>query len=292
MKQPDTPGGMTIAAALRWGAATLGGSPTPMLDARVLLKAALDVDDAGLIIGEHRLLVEDEAHAFKQMIQRRALHEPVAHIIGFREFWSLRLAVEPGILVPRADSETLVSQVLARRDANGSYRILDLGCGSGALLCALLSSAPNATGVGIDISPRAAALTTRNLAALGLSSRGLALVGDWTEGLAARFDVIVANPPYIAETERGFLPREVEAFEDPRALFCGHDGLEAYRRLADLLPAVASDGALIALELGAGQAGGVNALFGEAFPDARSSIGKDLSGIERVLIIDLAGPSR
>jgi len=292
MPAPDLAEGATIGAALRWAALRLAGSPTPMLDARVLIKAALGLDDAGLIIGDRRALTQQEADLFAGMIARRTADEPVAYITGVREFWSLPIAIEPGILVPRADSETLVAATLAMRASNGARRVLDLGCGSGALLCALLSSLPNATGLGVDISDRAGALTNRNLAMLGLSARGRAVRGDWTAGIGERFDLIVSNPPYIAESERGRLPREVEAFEDPQALFAGPDGLDAYRRLASLLPAVAAPSAVIALEFGAGQAGAVKGLFASAFPRARLGVRKDLAGIERVLIIDLAPLAR
>ncbi len=292
MPAPEPPQGLSVGAALRWSAAQLSGSPTAMLDARVLMKAALGLDDAGLIVEDRRSLSRAEASAFEGMIARRALDEPVAHITGVREFWSLPIAVEPGVLVPRADSETLIAAALARRNAKGAHRFLDLGCGSGALLCALLSSMPKASGVGVDISERAVALTSRNIAQLGFAGRGCAVAGDWTAGLDERFDLIVSNPPYIAETDRGLLPREVEAFEDPRALFAGPDGLDAYRRLAGLLPEVAADGGLIVIELGAGQADAVKTLFDTAFPGALTETVPDLAGTPRALIIDLGARPR
>ncbi len=282
------PEGATLAAALRWGAAQLGRSPTAMLDARVLLKAALGLDDAGLIVQDSRILSPGEVSAFETMIARRAADEPVAYITGVREFWSLPIAVEAGILVPRADSETLIAAVLAKRDAKAGWRILDLGCGSGALLCALLASMPAATGLGVDINARAAALTNRNLAALGLAARGRAVTGDWTAGTSGRFDIIVSNPPYIAEKDRGTLPRDVAAFEDHRALFAGADGLDAYRALSGRLAGVAAGGGLIALELGAGQAEAVAALLRPAFPNGQFAAVPDLGGTARALIIDLA----
>lgn len=282
------PEGATLAAALRWGAAQLGRSPTAMLDARVLLKAALGLDDAGLIVQDSRILSPGEVSAFETMIARRAADEPVAYITGVREFWSLPIAVEAGILVPRADSETLIAAVLAKRDAKAGWRILDLGCGSGALLCALLASMPAATGLGVDINARAAALTNRNLAALGLAARGRAVTGDWTAGTSGRFDIIVSNPPYIAEKDRGTLPRDVAAFEDHRALFAGADGLDAYRALSGRLAGVAAGRGLIALELGAGQAEAVAALLRPAFPNGQFAAVPDLGGTARALIIDLA----
>ena len=291
MPSSEPPAGFTIGAALRWGARTLGASQTAALDARVLMKAVVGLEDAGLILNENALLPEGAREKFAAMIARRARHEPVAHITGMREFWSLPIAVEAGILVPRADSETLVAAIMERRAA-ARWRILDLGCGSGALLCALLSSMPEATGLGVDISERAAALTGRNLAALGMAARGRAMVGDWTDPIGGRFDIIVSNPPYIAESARANLPRDVKDHEDPRALFAGADGLEAYRALARRLPGVVADNALICLELGAGQAEAVASLFKQAFPRAQFSASPDLSGTARALIIDLAKPPR
>ncbi len=282
----------SVEGALRWGAAQLAGSQSPALDARVLLKAALNLDDAEIIAESGRLLTEAEAATFSAMIARRSRHEPVAYIVGFREFWSLPIAVAPGVLVPRADSETLIAAALARRDSRRRTRILDLGCGSGALLCALLSEFPEAGGVGVDIDPRAAACTSLNIARLGFSSRARTFAGDWAAPVGDHFDIIVSNPPYIAETERGKLPAEVEAYEDPRALFAGMDGLNAYRRLAGLLPRVLAPDGLVLLEIGFDQAAAAGSLLAAAFPKARQEIATDLSGRDRALIIDLREQAR
>ncbi|MDZ7629139.1 MAG: peptide chain release factor N(5)-glutamine methyltransferase [Parvularculaceae bacterium] len=282
---------MTLAAALRWGAGELRRSPTAALDARVLLKALLNLNDTALIVEDSRILSADECSAFEGMIARRANDEPVAYITGIREFWSLPIAVEPGILVPRPDSETLITAVLKRRDTLKAHRVLDLGCGSGALLCAALSKMPKSTGTGVDISECAVTLTNRNLSRLGFTSRGAAIVGDWTAPLEGQFDIILSNPPYIADRERGRLPREVEAYEDPRALFAGPEGLSAYEQLSILLPEIVAPGALIVLELGAGQAAAAARLFLAAFSGARIETERDLSGVERALIVDLpTGP--
>jgi release factor glutamine methyltransferase len=281
------PDALTLASALRWGARQLANSPTAMLDARVLLKGALGVNDSDLILQDTRALAPDEITTFKSMIARRAADEPVAYITGVREFWSLPIAVEPGILVPRADSETLIAAVLERRDVNANLSILDLGCGSGALLCALLSSMPAALGLGVDINDDAVALTNRNLAALGLATRARAVAGDWTAGLRGRFDIVISNPPYIAEGDRGTLPRDVAVYEDPRALFAGIDGLDAYRALSGLVADIAAEDGLIALELGAGQAETAAALFRPVFQNGQFAAVPDLAGTPRALIIDL-----
>lgn len=292
MPAPEFSAGLSIDAALRWGAASLPESRSPALDARVLLKAVLNVDDAQIIAHGARALTAAEAAQFSLMITRRSRQEPVAYITGVREFWSLPILVAPRVLVPRADSETLIAAAIERRDRRRPIRILDLGCGSGALLCALLREFPNASGVGVDLDPQAAALTGLNLERLGFSARAQAIAGDWTAPLDGRFDVIVSNPPYIAETQRGLLPPEVEAFESPSALFAGADGLDAYRRLASLLPAVLAPGALAVFEIGFEQAAAAKTLFSAAFPQTQPAIVKDLGGRDRALIIDLDEEAR
>lgn len=292
MPSPEPPAGLSINAALRWGAAHLPESQSPALDARVLLKAALNVDDARIIADGARVLTVAEAAQYSMMIARRSKQEPVAYITGIREFWSLPIAVVRPVLAPRADSETLIVAAIERRDRSRPIRILDLGCGSGALLCALLREFPNASGVGVDLDTRAATLTGRNLARLGFSTRASAIAGDWTAPIEGRFDIVVSNPPYIAETQRGLLPPEVEAFESPSALFAGADGLDAHRRLASLLPPVLAPGGLIVLEIGFDQAAAAKALYGGAFPGAPPTIVKDLGGRDRALIIDLGEEAR
>jgi release factor glutamine methyltransferase len=292
MRVSEQSGILSVQTALQWGAAQLAGAQSPMLDARVLLKAALNLDDAKIIADSARLLTEAETATYSAMIARRSRNEPVAHITGFREFWSLPIAVAPGALVPRADSETLIAAAIARRERRGPIRILDLGCGSGALLCALLEEFRDACGFGVDVDPRAAALTSRNIDRLGFSARAYAVAGDWTAPLRSRFDIVISNPPYIAEAERGKLPPEVEAFEDPRALFAGTDGLNAYRRLAGLLPAVLKQDGLLLLEIGFDQASAVEAIVGAAFPKGRPVIAKDFGGRDRALIIDLRVEAR
>lgn len=292
MPASEAPAGLSLGEALRWGAERLALSDTAQLDSRVLLKVALGLDDALLIVEGARRLAGAEAARFAAMIARRAAGEPIAYITGVREFWSLEIAVEPGVLVPRADSETLIAAVVARREKSQALTILDLGCGSGALLCALLTEFPAAAGVGVDIDMHAVALTERNLRRLGLAARARALAGDWTAPLDGRFDVVISNPPYVAESERGRLPHEVEAFEDPRALFAGPDGLDAFRQLAGLLPAVVAPAGLVVLEIGHDQGASAETLLAPAFPGGRTNLAPDLAGRDRALIIDLRPPAR
>lgn len=283
-ERPDPP---RIDALIRWAAGEFAGSPTPMIDARALAKAAFDLDDATLIAEGSRTADAAALEAFVAMVARRADDEPVAYIVGRREFWSLDFEIAPGILVPRSDSETLIDAVVKRRNRRAAASILDLGCGSGALLCALLSEFPNASGLGVDINPEAVNLTNSNIARLGFSSRARAEQNDWFDGIGARFDIIVSNPPYIRTGEREFLPREVRDFESPLALFAGPDGLAAYRTILEKAPARLTGDGLMVLECGKGQAEAVNEIATLAFPGAQFAVENDLAGRPRALVIDL-----
>ncbi len=287
MRQAREAAALTLDHYLRAAAARLTLSATPMLDARVIAKAGLGLDDGALIRDGARRLTAAETGVLDAMIARRAEEEPVAHIVGRREFWSLEIEVTPGILVPRSDSETLIDAIVRRRNAGSAYRILDLGCGSGALLCALLAAFPLANGLGVDINPAAVALTSRNLQRLALASRGAAKIGDWFGGAGSPYDIIVSNPPYIRTGDRGALPREVRDYEDGRALFAGADGLGAHRTIFAEAPARLAPGAMMAVEFGWGQADAVNDLARRALPKGRLTVEKDLSGAPRVLVIDL-----
>ena len=215
------------------------------------------------------------------MLARRAAREPLAYVVGWQEFWSLRFAVSPATLIPRADSETLIEAALAARPA-GVRRILDLGTGTGCLLLAALSEYPEAFGVGVDRCPGAAALAARNAAALGLADRAAILCGHWADALDARFDLVLSNPPYVARAEIATLMPEVARFEPATALDGGADGLDAYRRILADLPRLLQPGGAAILELGAGQRAAVAAL---AAPLGTVSWRRDLGGIERAMLI-------
>ena len=193
---------------------------------------------------------------------RRLRREPMAYILGEREFWSLPLRVSPAVLVPRPESETVVEAALESiADRAAPLRILDLGTGSGCLLLALLSELPHASGLGIDRSAAALAIARANAERLGLADRAAFREGDWGYGLAGPFDVIVSNPPYVARTDARNLAPEVFAFEPQEALFAGADGLDAYRALApDCARLLAQDG-VTCLEIGQGQGASVAAIL-------------------------------
>lgn len=264
-------------ALLRTAAARLPGD-TPRLDAELLLAHALGEARLAMLAG--REPVDDAAQQrFAALVERRRRHEPVAYILEEREFWSLPLHVTPDVLVPRADSETLIAAAL---DSGVSPRhILDLGTGSGALLLAALSEWPEALGFGVDRSPGALAVARENARRLGLDQRALFMVADWADALAGRFDLLLCNPPYV-ETGAGLSP-DVAEYEPHGALFAGPDGLDEYRKLLPKIRSLLRAGGVAIFEFGAGQQQALARLAAESGLDARFR--HDLSGKPRALIL-------
>lgn len=218
--------------------------------------------------------------AFAALLARRLAHEPIAYITGSRAFWTIELQVGPGVLIPRPDSETLIEAALAHFHARAPAAILDLGTGPGTLLLAALAEWPAAHGLGIDASEPALAYARRNAVALHMADRARFQIGDWAAGLDARFDLILANPPYIGTVEP--LPRDVAEHEPAGALYAGPDGLDDYRRIApQLRPLLAPGGAAI-LEIGHMQAPAVTALL--AAEGLAVTLARDLAGRARALI--------
>jgi release factor glutamine methyltransferase len=223
------------------------------------------------------------------LIARRAAFEPLALIVGRREFWSLEFAVSSATLIPRPDSETLLEAsvaAFAARQPPGA--VLDLGTGTGCLLLAALSEFPAAFGVGVDVLLEATVLAARNAAALGLADRALFCCGNWADALAARFDLVLSNPPYICAGELGQLMPEVARYEPRSALDGGADGLTAYRHLLAAFPRLLLPDGVAVLELGAGQADVVGRLARRA--GFISAIKPDLAGIPRALVLRPAPP--
>lgn len=290
--------GETVDAIIRRVAAGIKNSATPLLDARLIVGAALRLQPAALIAAGADVPDAEQVSRIEAMAARRAKGEPVAYITGEKEFWSLSLEMAPGVLIPRPDTETLVAAALARRDNVAS--ILDLGCGSGALLCALLADYRGARGLGLDLNPAAVALTGRNIARLGLEKRGRAIGSDWTwpsfaKELGAPFDLVVSNPPYIPEGALSSLPVDVRDFEDHRALFAGADGLDAYRVILAAFDALVAPGGMMILEIGDRQEAVLTALAAAAVPQGAAIVtAPDLAGRARALVIDLApkGPRK
>ena len=270
--------GVTIRTVL--GAATAGlatVSQTPRLDAELLMAHALGISR------EHLLLAHPDAPepaAFAPLLARRMAHEPIAYIVGTRAFWTIELAVGPGVLVPRADSETLLEAAVDHFAGRAPATILDLGTGPGTLLLAALDQWPEAHGLGIDNFEKALDYAERNASDLELEDRARFKLGDWANGLAGQFDLIFSNPPYIGRAEP--LPVEVKKYEPDVALFAGQDGLDAYRIIAPQLPALLAPNGAAILEIGATQAAAVTALLeAEGFTVA---LRHDLGGNPRALV--------
>ncbi|MES2020702.1 MAG: peptide chain release factor N(5)-glutamine methyltransferase [Pseudomonadota bacterium] len=252
-------------------------SATPRLDAELLMAHALGVSRETLLL---QRLDSPTPHSFGPLLARRLAHEPIAYITGSRAFWTIELAVGPGVLVPRADSETLIEVAVEHFGKGNPKTILDLGTGPGTLLLAALDQWPGATGLGVDAWPEALAYAERNRLALGLGARATLRRGDWAEGVTETFDLILSNPPYIGTQEH--LPAEVRDHEPGAALFAGSDGLDDYRRIAPQLPRLLAPGGAAILEIGATQAAAVTALLeAQGFAVA---LRHDLGGRPRALI--------
>jgi len=279
---------MTVGEAIRDAAAALAAtSETPRLDAELLMAHALGVTRSELLLRHMRDLVPA---AFTPLLDRRLVHEPVAYILGEQEFFGLPFRVTPAVLIPRGDSEVLVEAALAGRP--DARVVLDCGTGSGALLLAVLTNLPAASGTGIDRSPAALAIATANASALGLSSRTRMVHSDWTQpGWAAalgRFDLVLANPPYV-ETDADLAP-SVRDHEPAAALFAGTDGLDDYRVLIPQIPALLAPGGMALVEIGATQAEAVTALA--AAVGLTATLHRDLRGLPRVLALTTLNPAR
>jgi release factor glutamine methyltransferase len=274
--------GTTVEQARRCLAASFrnAGLDTPDLDARVLVGHALGLDHAALVAAAAQSL-GDNAAAVAALEQRRLAGEPVARIVGAREFWGLPLAVTPAVLVPRPETETVVELALSLvDDRKRSLRIADLGTGTGAILLALLSELPNATGIGTDLSPDALDVARRNAAALGLGGRARFIVSDFATGLTGRFDLVMSNPPYVATSDIATLAREVRDHDPRLALDGGADGLAAYRAIAADAPRLI--GGHLVVEIGAGQQPDVEFLLAEKGL-AIAAVRHDLYGIARAV---------
>jgi release factor glutamine methyltransferase len=266
-----------------------GGIESAQIDARVLLCAALGIEHADLVRNPDCPLGPGAA-TVASFVARRLKREPVSRIIGHRDFWRARFKIGPAVLDPRHATETLIEAVLdyAARSPRENWRILDLGTGSGAILCSLLQSLPGSVGTGIDISRGACMIARDNLAGLGLAQRGLIVQGDWTRALRGPFDMIVSNPPYVVRGEIARLTPEVRDHDPRLAIDGGEDGLAAYREIIPASRDLLAPGGLIALEVGAGQHPAIESLLTGSF-GAPVKVRLDLDGCRRVV---LACPGR
>jgi release factor glutamine methyltransferase len=262
------------------------GIDAPEADVRILLKLALGLDDAGLVSAGRAPISAQEQACFDRLIARRMSGEPIARIAGEKEFWSRSFKLGAATLVPRPETETLVEVALSIFPGrNVELRVLDLGTGSGILLATILLERPRAIGVGVDRSEAALRIARENLKGLGLGDRAQFICGDWSAALATRFDLIVANPPYIASGEIATLSREVRDHDPRLALDGGADGLDAYRAIIAELPQLLSARGAAILELGIGQEEAVTLLARAKGLRVEDSAQRDLGNVARALIV-------
>ncbi|CAN5158066.1 peptide chain release factor N(5)-glutamine methyltransferase [soil metagenome] len=281
--------GLTIEAARRVLAAHLkdNGIETHDLDARLLLGAALDLDHTGLAVQAARKITDDEAKIIGNHAQRRGTREPVARILGRKEFWGLDLHLSDDTLVPRPDTETVVETALdilrSESRAGHALRIADIGTGSGAILLALLSELPIATGVGTDISAGALATAEINAQRLCLASRASFIRCDYAATLAGPFDLIVSNPPYVRSADITALDPDVRDHDPLLALDGGADGLDAYRAIIPQTAGLLASNGILIVEVGYDQ----SALVAEMMHAAGLTLPRlpeaDLAGIHRAV---------
>jgi len=254
-------------------------SDTARLDAELLMAEALNIDRDRLLLSPPEREVPDR---FAAMVERRSSGEPVAYITGRRAFWNIELHVGPGALVPRPDSEVLIASAIEHFDGSARpHRVLDLGTGPGTLLLAALDVWPQATGVGVDLSRQALSYAAANARRLAFDPRAHWLLGDWAGNLAECFDLILCNPPYVAEGAE--LGAGVREYEPDEALFAGKEGLDAYRALAPQLPRLLARGGLAAVEIGHDQSEAVTGLL--ARDGLRARTAPDLGGRPRGVLL-------
>ena len=280
--------GQTVETARRALAKKLhaAGIDSAELDARLLMGAALQLDLTGLITSISRRLATSETLALDGFARRRIAGEPVARILGWKEFWGLPLKLSASTLVPRPDTETVVEAAL--ENARGlapdrALRIADIGTGSGAILLALLHELPHAFGIGTDISPEALRTARSNAVNLKLSSRAAFVACDYAAALSDAFDLVVSNPPYVRSSDIAGLATEVRDHDPRPALDGGADGLAAYRTLIPQAEALMRPGGALVVEAGRGQSSDIESLMTAAGLTVDCPPKPDLAGVPRAV---------
>ena len=257
------------------------------LDARLLIGAVLGLDLTGMVAAANRTLTRDQSIRLERLTGRRLAGEPVARLLGVKEFWGLSLKLSPATLVPRPDTETVIEFALELLRADGAadraLRIADLGTGTGAILLALLSELPGAQGIGTDISAEALETARDNAVRLGFSARAAFIRCDYASALSGPFDLIVSNPPYIRSADIASLAPEVRDHDPHAALDGGTDGLDAYRALIAQATCVLAPGAVLVVEAGQDQAGEIQGLMTAAGLTIPGPPKADLAGIRRAV---------
>lgn len=255
------------------------GVDSPRRDARLLLAHAMGVEPIDIILLETEYVDPAVLPVFNEFVRRRLDHEPVSRIRGWREFYGRRFTVTPDVLDPRPETELLVHEGIRRLPSGG--RVLDLGVGSGCILLSMLAERPDARGVGLDISHAALQVARSNADRLGLHARAEFVEGGWQQDDLGHFDLVLSNPPYIADNEMAGLSRDVSEYDPLIALTPGSDGLAAYRDIFAAMPRWLRDEGAIGVEFGSGQAGDVVALMRQAGL-CDIAVHHDLAGRERV----------
>ncbi|MEM1104518.1 MAG: peptide chain release factor N(5)-glutamine methyltransferase [Pseudomonadota bacterium] len=292
MSQPNPPksmrgaGSKPVGALLAEIAATLAraGVDTARLDARLLVQAASALSHEEIVADPNRELSASIVDVATGLAARRAGREPMAYILGCKEFWSQTFRVTEDVLIPRADSEVVVEAALAAISGVSAPRIADLGVGSGCLLLTLLAERPDAIGLGVDISAGAAGVALCNAQKLGLDDRAAIVVGDWHAALASGFDLILSNPPYVGEMERTSLSPDVRDHEPDEALFAKGNGLASYERIFNGVWRLLRPRGVLALEIGSAQGEAVSQLLERSNADAASRIVYDLADRPRGVV--------
>lgn len=266
------------------------GVDSARLDSRLIIGHVTGLDQSALLSRRDDPVPADVIERAEPLIGKREKRQPLAQILGRREFWSLPFHVTPDTLIPRPDSETVIISALEwAGTADRPLRVLDLGCGTGCLLLALLSEWPEATGVGVDIEAAAVRVAEENAQCLGLDGRARFVRANWGEGVDGKFDVVVSNPPYVPEGDAETLAPEVVAFEPASALFGGADGLGAFRALSGCIGRLLAPGGGVFLEIGMGQEPDVSRIMAEAGFDVFERK-NDLAGVVRCLTIHRRAP--
>jgi release factor glutamine methyltransferase len=289
VKSGEALAGQTVEIARRKLAACFATAAidSPELDARLLIGAVLGLDLGGIISAANRPLTTDQSIRLESFARRRLAGEPVARILGIKEFWGISLELSAETLVPRPDTETLVELALEILGAHAApsrpRRIADLGTGSGAILLALLRELPDASGVGADISVAALQTAQANATRLGLADRAAFIACDYAAGLDGPFDLIVSNPPYIRSADIAGLAVEVRDHDPQLALDGGADGLDAYRALIPRAARLLAAGGALVVEAGQGQSGQIEGLMTAAGLMPESAPKVDLAGVPRAV---------
>jgi len=289
VKNPESFARQTVEATRRKLAAKFKAHEidSAELDARILVGAVLGLDLTSLIAQARRSLTVDESRRLEVFAERRAAGEPVARILGFKEFWGLPLQLSAETLVPRPDTETVVELALemwrGQHPLDRRIHIADIGTGSGAILLALLSEMPEAEGVGTDISLAALRTAKTNAARLGFAERASFIACNYTAALSGPFDLMVSNPPYIRSAEIAGLTREVRNFDPLAALNGGADGLDAYRAIIPAAAGLLAPAGALIVEAGLGQSGPIQGLMMTSGLTVERNPKADLAGVPRAV---------